>query len=129
MQQSKKLTLKMYGRACEGDDDVEAGTDVAGRPPFRWHPSQGTSQILAIGDNERIFFANVPAAADAVADTGCVVCDDSGSQLPTGMACVQCPGLVTTLTFSADGGKLAAVVGQDEVRPTMHHSAASACSY
>lgn len=92
-----------------------------------WHPNQSAAQILAIGDNARILFANVPAAADAVASTGCVECDASVSQLPTGMACVQCPRLVTTLNFSADGGKLAAVIGRNEVRPTMHHTVTSAC--
>ena len=106
---------------------MEAGTDVAGRPPFMWHPDQSAAQILAIGDNGRILFANVPAAADAASNTGCVECDASASQLPTGMACVQCPRLVTTLNFSPDGGKLAAVIGQNEVRPTMHHTVTSAC--
>ena len=124
----QKVTIDNNGHACEGDDDAEAGTDMAGRPPFVWHPNQSAAQILAIGDNGRILFANVPAAADAVADTGCVKCDASASQLPTGMACVQCPRLVTTLTFSADGAKLAAVVGQNEVRPSMHHTGTCACS-
>ena len=60
-----------------------------------WHPNQSTAQILAIGDNGRILFADVPAAADAAdaaADTGRVGCGVSTSELPTGMACVQCPG-------------------------------------
>lgn len=128
VQQSKKLSLLTYGHACEGGSDVEAGTDMDRRHPFMWHPNQSAAQILAIGDNERILFANIPAAADAVADTGCVECNASASQLPTGMTCVQCPRLVTTLTFSADGAKLAAVVGQNEVRPTMHHTVTSDCS-
>lgn len=102
--------------------DVEAGTDMAGRPPFMWHPNQSAAQILAIGDNGQILFAEVPAVADAAADTGHVGCGVSTSELPTGMACVQCPGPITALAFSADGGKLAAVVGQNEVRPDLHHS-------
>lgn len=86
-----------------------------------WHPNQSAAQILAIGDNGRILFADIPTAASAAEDTGLVGCDDSASQLPTGMASVHCPGLVTALAFSADGGKLAAV-GHNEVRPVLHHS-------
>ena len=103
----------------EGGKDLEPGADVAGRPPFTWHPNQSAAQILAIGDDGGILFADVPAAADAAADTGQIICDATATQLPTGMACVQCPGLVTALTFSADGSKLAAVVGQNEVSPAM----------
>lgn len=101
---------------------MEAGSNMAGRPPFMWRPNQTAAQILAIGDNGQILFADVPAAASAAADTGHVGCDASASQLPTGMACVQCPSLVTALAFSADGGKLAAVVGQNKVRPILHSS-------
>ena len=91
-----------------------------------WHPNQTAAQILAIGDNGRILFADVPAAASA-AETGLAGCNASASQLPTGMAYVQCNGLVTALAFSADGGKLAAVSGQNKVRPVLHHSSYLQC--
>lgn len=94
---------------------MNPGTDVVGRSPFTWHPDSTAAQILAIGDGGHIFIADVPAAT-AAAEGLQIVCNASPAQLPTAVRCIQCPRLVTALAFSADGGKLAAVIGHNGVR-------------
>lgn len=95
---------------------VSSGLDVVGRPPFVWHPTSTTAQILAIGDGMRIYVIDVPAAA-AAAEESQIECHASATQLPTAVRCIQCPELVTALAFSTDGGKLAAATARNEVRP------------
>ena len=92
--------------------------DAGARPPFAWHPSYTASDILAIADDNQIFVANI---TEATASTPYIECNTASAEQPNGLVSFSCPGSVTTLSFAADGSKLAAVASQTEVSITAHN--------
>lgn len=85
-----------------------ADSGTASRPQFAWHPSQDGAAIIALAAHGDIFIASVTEAASQDQP----IAADSE---PQGVVAIGSFGGITSLSFSADGDRLAAVSSDNEV--------------
>ena len=83
-----------------------AGGESMSRPQFAWHPS--AAGIIAMAAHEEIFIA----AVDAAATNGYQIAAGSETH---GVVAIGSFGTISSLSFSANGERLAAVSSGTEV--------------
>jgi hypothetical protein len=83
-----------------------AGGESMSRPQFAWHPN--AAGIIAMAAHEDIFIA----AIDAAATNGFQIAADSETH---GVVAIGSFGTISSLSFSANGDRLAAVSSGTEV--------------